>query len=150
MEDYRKLIDQWLGEAARGLEYLFKNKLESTSTETASLGETVDRTLRAMERDNTPRTALLQGPDAAWGLCVMKFIVEMSLRSFPTNYREIDERGLFDPAKRADIRQRRLIEQLFNEARAGAAGTKKLAEALKETGLFEEYEDRFFALVKNP
>ena len=147
-ELYKGLMDQTFGEAFRGLEYTFKNDLDRASVETASLKEMTNRTLDAMNRENTPRTALLQGPDPAWGSSVMKFIVDMSLRSFPVNLRELEEHDGFDPQKRLQAQARRRIERLFQEAAAHPAAIRALGETLKEAGLFADYEDRFFSLVK--
>ena len=148
-EAYKGVIDQMFGDALRALEYTFKNVLDSTSVETASLPEVSERALDRMTRLNAPRTALLQGPDATWGLSVMKFIVEMSLRSFPVNLRELEEHDSFTPHKRVENQLRHRVEGLFREAQQNPALIKKLGEVLKETGLFADYEDRFFALVKN-
>ncbi len=147
-EHYKGLMDQMFGEALRSLEYTFKNDLDSTSIERTSLQELSHRTLNRMSSENAPRTALLQGPDSAWGLSVMKFIVEMSLRSFPVNIRELDEHDYFDPQKRIQAQARRRIENLFKEAAQNPAALQKLGDTLKEYGLFSDYEDRFFTLVK--
>lgn len=149
VEEYKGLMDQLYGEAYRGLEYTFKNDLERTSLEKSSLTEVAQRTLGVMEHENSPRTALLQGPDRLWAFSVMKFIVEISMRSFPDNVRELDERGFFEPEKRAEARDRHRIESLFKQALHDPDALKKLSETLKETGLFADYEDRFFNLVKN-
>jgi hypothetical protein len=146
-EAYREFLDNLYGEAFRALQYRFKNTLESTSTEHASLAEAADRAAAALEKGNSPRTALLQGPDSAWNLSIMKFIVDISMRSFPSNVRELNERGFFDPAQRALTSQRREIEKLFREAQTDRSAIHRLGEFLKQTGLFSEYEDRFFALI---
>jgi hypothetical protein len=147
-EAYKSMMDRLFGEAFRALEYTFKNELDNTSEASAPLAEVTQRALDEMTRKNAPRTALLQGPDATWGLSVMKFIVDMSLRSFPVNMRELDEHDYFEPAKKADAQTRARVEQLFREAPNHPETMKKLGEVLKDTGLFGEYEDRFFALVK--
>jgi hypothetical protein len=148
-EEVRDQIEKIYGEALKGLEYSFRNDLKSTSLEQAPLAEVADRTCRVIEAEDAPRTALLEGPDAHWSLSVMKFIVDMSLRSFPGNVRELDERGLFNPEKRRDTHERFEIEKLFQEAQTQRAKIPVLAERLKETGLFSEYEDRFFSLVQH-
>jgi len=147
-EIYKGLMDQMFGESLRALEYTFKNDLDKTSVETTSVKELTQRTMDVMNRQSTPRTALLQGPDAAWGLSVMKFIVEMSLRSFPVNLRELEEHDSFDPQKRLQAQMRRRVEVLFKEAASNPEALKALGQTLRETGLFPEYEDRFFSLVK--
>jgi hypothetical protein len=147
-EMYRGMMDELFGDAFRGLEYTFKNDLDRTSIESSSLKEMAQRTQDVMDKENAPRTALFQGPDATWGLSMMKFIVEMSLRSFPANIREIHEHDGFDPQKRIQQQTRARVERLFKEAHVNPSHIKALGETLKETGLFQEYEDRFFALVR--
>jgi hypothetical protein len=155
-EVYKGVMDQAFGDELRALEYTFKNELQRTSVETAGLPDVANRALKTMALENAPRTTLLQGPDATWGLSLMKFIVEMSLRSYPINLRELHEHDCFDPDKRIEAQTRQRIERMFKET-AQASGQpethraliQKLGEALKETGLFSEYEDRFFALVRS-
>jgi len=146
-ESYRDEIEKAYGEALKGLEYSFKNDLKNTSLEHAALPEVADRTHRLMDSEDAPRTALLEGPDEQWSLSVMKFIVDMSLRSFPVNVKELDERGLFNPEKRRETQERFAIEKLFQQAQTDRTLIQSLAERLKQSGLFAEYEDRFFALV---
>jgi hypothetical protein len=147
-DQYKGMMDQIFGEAFRGLEYTFKNELDRTEVEMSSLNELAERVGNAMSRENAPRTALLQAPEAAWGLSVMKFIVEMSMRSLPVNLRELQEHDFFDPQKKIEARTRAHVERLFREATANPQLIQKLGETLKETGLFADYEDRFFALIK--
>jgi hypothetical protein len=146
---YKGAIDQTYGEAFRGLEYTFKNVLTRTSLETATLPEVADRAVAAQNQENALRKAVLQGPDATWGLSVMKFIVEMSMRSFPVNVRELDEHDYFHPERRLQAQTRARIERLFQQAVIDPTVLKNLGETLKETGMFSEYEDRFFALIRN-
>jgi len=147
-EAYKRMIEDTYGEEFRALEYRFKNNLESTSIEPVAIQELADRTMKVMEAENAPRQALLQGPDQLWGLSVMKFVVEMTMRSFPSNYRELNDRGLFDPEKRANEQHRFRIEKLFREAQHNRSAIQTLGNYLKENGLFADYEDRFFALMQ--
>ena len=148
-EAYREELEKTYGEALKGLEYTFRNDLKNTSLEHATLPEMADRTQKSMEKEDAPRTALLEGPDAQWSLSVMKFIVDTSLRSFSGNVRELEERGLFNPEKRLETRERFEIEKLFQEAQVQRARIPALAERLRQAGRFIEYEDRFFALVQS-
>ena len=54
--------------------------------------------------------------------------------------------GMFDPAKKAQERARSEIERLFGQAASDRSTVSELGRKLREYGLFEEYEDRFFAL----
>jgi hypothetical protein len=145
---YREEIEKAYGEALRGLEYAYRNNLKTTSLEHATFPEVVDRTRKMMDAEDAPRTALLEGPDQQWSLSVMKFIVDMSLRSFPVNVRELDDRGLFNPEKHRDARTRFELEQLFQKAQSDRSAIALLAEKLKAMGVFADYEDRFFSLVR--
>ncbi len=144
-EEFEKIY----GEALRSLEYSFRNDLKTTTLEHASLPEVVDRTQKVMAEQEASRTALIEGPDAHWSLSVLKFVVDTSLRSFPGNVRELDERGLFNPEQTRHARDRYEIEKLFRDAKADRALIPKLAERLRHTGFFTDYEDRFFDLVRS-
>ncbi|MFA5976270.1 MAG: hypothetical protein WC859_08935 [Elusimicrobiota bacterium] len=146
---YRRQMERLYGEALRALEYTFRNEIRSTSLEKSRVTELIERVSQAMAREDKPRTALLQGPDETWGLSIMKFIIDMSLRSFPVNVRELEEHGLFNPARREEEKQRQAIERLFKEARQDVSRLPSLAAFLKQSGLFAEYEDRFFSLIPN-
>lgn len=146
-EAYQESIERVYGMTLRGLEYTFKNELRSTSLENTPLAELTDRTKRQIEEENSPRKALLEGPDQSWSLAVMKFILDTSMRSFPTNMKELDERGMFNPDERERSMQRHEIEKLFQQAQRDRSAVSRLGEYLQKTGYFKEYEDRFFALV---
>ena len=145
----REEFEKVYGDALKGLEYSFRNDLKTTTLEHASLLEVADRTQKVIKQEGATRTALLEGPDAHWSLSVLKFVVDTSLRSFPSNVRELDERGFFNPEKKRQDRDRFEIEKLFQRAQTDQTLISPLAERLKQTGFFADYEDRFFALVRN-
>lgn len=147
--EFEEQFARHYGDSLRGLEYTFRNELRSTSLEHAPLPEVTERALKVMAEEDAARMALLEGPDARWSLSIMKFILDMSLRSFPGNVRELDERGLFDPARRQEMAWRQSIETLFRQAQNDPSMIQRLGQTLKESGLFTEYEDRFFALVRH-
>src|SRR5438552_2946085 len=130
VERLRDEFEKTYGEALKGLEYSFKNDLKTTSLEHAPLSEVADRTRKVLEERDATRTALLEGPDAHWPVSVLKFIVDTSLRSFPANVRELDERGLFDPEKTRQSHDRLEIEKLFQNAQRDRAQIPRLAEKL--------------------
>lgn len=145
-EELRRQMETLYGDSIRALGYIFRNELEHVTLEHTAMQPLVDRIVRQMDESNAPREALLQAPESAWSLAIMKFMIDTSLRSFPSNVRELDERGMFDPSSRQLAIQRREIERLFREASANPALRQVLGEKLRSWGLFQEYEDRFFAL----
>lgn len=146
---YSEQIEKSYGEAFRALEYTFKNDLRQTTLEHLPLPELTERSRKVLESEDKPRTALLEGPDSHWPLAVMKFIVEMSLRSFPSNVRELEEHDFFHPEKRVEQKHKREVERLFRQAQEDPQAVKPLAEFLKASGRFEDYQDRFFALLNS-
>ncbi len=79
----------------------------------------------------------------------MKFIYEMTRSSLPDNLVQMGTKGLLDIDTRGipmDVRIR--IEELFSRTYRGEIEPKELKEELDRWGLFEEYEDRFFAIFK--
>ena len=147
---FQEAIQNLYGEAFRGLEYNFRNELRQTSIEHFPLETVAERMGQVMDQENVQRKALLQGPDQNWAFSIMKFIVDTSVRSFPSNVRELEERGLFDPHGRDLARRKRDVELLFQKAQRSPDQIKTLGQCLKDWGLFEAYEDRFFALVNKP
>jgi hypothetical protein len=145
-EGFGKALEQHYGESLKALGYVFRNELEHATVEHSPLAMMTDRIAGRIDDENQLRTTLMQAPDPIWSFAIMKFIVDLSLRSFPANVRELDERGLFNPGERERSRQRLEIERLFREAAANPPVRLKLGETLKSWGLFSEYEDRFFSL----
>ena len=79
---YHEELEKAYGESLKGLEYSIPQRPEEYDARTCRAPEVADRTRKVMEKEDAPRTALLEGPDAQWSLSVMKFIVDTSLRSF--------------------------------------------------------------------
>ena len=135
-------FSQWLNSSyrdlLRALEYNFKNEDVATRV-IAESPQVVAERIKAETSDRT----VIRCPDAGWSLALMKYTLDEAARSFPVNVRDLDRRGLFDPAGKADTRRRREIEALFAEAKADRTALTPLGEKLREYGLFSEYEDRY-------
>lgn len=148
-EAYERWLKKYAGDSFRSLEYTFHNKLEATTALQLDARVLAKKIQKDLDARSVPRAAVIVSPEKGWQFALMKFIVDETVHSFPANVRELEERGLFDPARPAMNRRRREIEALFAQALRDRAAVKPLAAKLKEWGLFEEYQDRFFSLV-NP
>jgi hypothetical protein len=144
-------FERWLKDtfrdAFRGLEYTFRNQLTDTTPHQADARELAERVQKDLEARDVSRAAVIFGPEKGWQFALMKFILEETSQSFPTNVRELEERGLFNPMQAVLNRQRREVETLFQRAAADPAALAALGGKLKEYNLFDEYQDRFFQLV---
>lgn len=144
---YERFLKDHFSDSLRGLEYNFRNVLESAvphHTDARALARSIGQDLDARD---VPRAAVILGPERGWGFSLMKFILEETSQSFAVNWRELDERGLLRPEGEEE-RGRREVEAMFRRAEGDPALINPLAELLRRHRLFTEYEDRFFRLVK--
>lgn len=123
------------------LKYGFKIKKEVTSEQiiTDELDAVTERVKADQAARNKPHSAVLVGVDEPWEVCLLKLLVELVKQSGPRHARELH----LDPQG-----HRHEIEQAFRSASRDHSQIPALAERLKQTRLFGEYEDRFFALMR--
>ena len=143
---------EWLGEKYgtnfKGLEYKFKNESKSTNIEYSSLSILSDMVKKRLEAGESQQNAIIQGPDTAWQISILKFIMDECMASFVSNIRELDEHGFFDDPKKVARTQKREIEELFLRAESNRSLIPILGQRLHRYGFFRDYEERFFRLVK--
>lgn len=130
----------------RALEYNFRNSGFTASVISDRPREVAARVLAGLAEDEAAAAAVIRCPDGAWSLALMKLTLDESARSFPIHVRDLERRGLFDPAAAAGDRRRREIEALFSEVASDPAARQALGRKLHEYGLFDEYQDRFLSL----
>jgi hypothetical protein len=148
-EGFERLLKDNFSDTFRGLDYVFQNKL-FTAEERHNRDQDLAQSLRRdLDERGADRDAVIRGPAGGYPLSLMKFMLEETSRSFAANMRELDEHGLFDPEGMEMRRRRAEIDRLFREAAGSPDQIKILAAKLKEFGLFDDYQDRFFRLVKN-
>jgi hypothetical protein len=148
-EDGREFT-RWLTEEyhdlLRALEYKFRNKDLHTRVLNEDSRVIASRIRQDLESRSATDAVLIQCPDAAWSLALMKFTLDEASKAFPGHIRSFEEHGLFDPAGTAMRRRKAEIEKLFKLAASNPATRTTLGKILKEYGLFQEYEDRFLSL----
>lgn len=144
--DYAQLLQEAYRDELRALEYRFRNEPASTETIHEDSRAIAERIKADLDAKDDPLAAVLLAPERGWQLALMKFIVDQSLRSFPTHVRDLDRRGMFDPEGKTRGRAEAEIERLFARAVSDPAARHTLGAKLREYGLFEQYQDRYFAL----
>ena len=135
----------WLREHERDLlilKYGFKLRKESLqeSVVTDSIETVLDRVRADLRVRENPLAALVRGVDEPWEVCLVKLMVDMVQRSAAHHFAELRE----DPSG-----ERHEIERAFSAAARDRARIPALAALLRTRGLFKEYEDRFFAVVRS-
>ena len=152
-EEARKYAE-WLEEneeSVRILRYGYSLKRESFSEETVRrpLAAVVEDARRDVESRKDPYLALVQGVDEPWDVCLVRLFRDVVFRSVPRNFAEMAERRLFDRRDGIAPDVREEIERAFSAAERDRSLVKPLGALLQKHGVFDAYEERFFALLKN-
>ena len=140
---------EWMREHSqdfRMLQYGFLIRKEEINDEviTDTFDAVLDRVTAAVRQKDEPLTAVVAGVDAPWEVSLLKMMFEVSNNSFQANVREMESHRMFAP----DAGIRFEIETDFQLASRQPARITELGNKLQKHGLFPEYEDRFFALIK--
>lgn len=144
---------EWLKEhedTVRILRYGYTLKQEAFSEQVVS--DSVDAVLARVREDSTvkedPFSAVVQGVDDPWDVCLVRLFWAVIRNSASANIREMNERHLFEMRDGVPMAVRDEIEKAFETASHDPALIKPLGKLLQEHGVFELYQDRFFNLVQ--
>jgi hypothetical protein len=135
------------GANAPGLFYSYRNEPKELSIVSDSLRSVVAKLNAEIDKQGDPLTSIIKGEDELWDVSLLKFIYEITRSSIEDNLWQMGTRGLLNIDSSgipADARVR--IEELFRKVTMGQSEPHELKEELDRWNLFEEYEDRFFAL----
>ena len=146
--DEAQKYTEWLKKNARNLVILqygfsIEKKEIKESIITDNIDNVVARVRKEIEQRNDPLSAVLIGVDTPWEVCLLKLMVELVQESATGNMKNIQNRSL---KEKKDFLDR--IDQAFAKASREPSRINDLASMLKKEGLWEKYEDRFFALVR--
>ncbi len=152
-EEARQYVD-WLREHEqdiRVLQYGYRLKQESYHENIVSdhLDQVVDRVKKNVHDKNDPLSAVVVGVDDPWDVCLVRLFWEVIQASALINIREMQRHKLFEQEGGVPRGVRRDIDDAFKAASKDPAKIKALGTKLNAMGLFEEYQDRFFALLKS-
>ncbi len=146
---YFDMLIKTHGPNAPGLFYTYKNEPKELNIVSDNLLSVVDKLNDDIDKRGDPLTSIIRGQDELWDVSLMKFIYEMTRSSLPTNLMQMETRGLLDvDSGGIPVDARVRIEEFFKMASKGEIEPRELKEELERWGLFEEYEDRFFAIFR--
>lgn len=138
----------WLKENANDLRILqygfsiYKKEIKEYFV-TDKLDIVLERVKKEIEKKDDPLSSIIIGVDNPWEVCLLKLMVELVQKSAEGNFNQLN--------KKNNDRKKSIYEQIDNEfvlASKNPAKIKKLAQLLRKKGLWDQYEDRFFALVR--
>ena len=123
------------------LKYGFKIRKEAIRTDVVNdrLDLVIDKLKGEIDERGRGMQALIKGVEDPWEVCLLKLMVGMVQKSIGLNVNELGR----DPNG-----HHREISQAFEAAAGDPSKIQALADLLRRRNLFQEYEDRFFSLVR--
>ena len=147
-DPFKEWLSHHYGDLFQGLEYQFKNESTYVQIEHSGILALSDEIQKRMNEFETNNSVIMRGPDNSWQISLMKFIVDECLASFNSNMRDLEQHGFFETSDDVLKDRKKIIENLFAKAKMDRSILPILQQKLKSFGLFKEYEDDFFKLVK--
>lgn len=151
-EKAQQYVD-WLREHMRDLAFLkygfrFRKEAMHESTLHENLATVIARVKSAVEERGDPLTVVLKGVDDAWEICLLKFVTDTIRQSAPQNVKELKQRKMFEQIGGVPRAIHEEVGEDFEAVGDDPAKMRALGEKLRRYGIFEPYEDRFYALVR--
>ncbi len=137
------------GPSAPGLFYTYKNEPGELNIVSNNVKAVIDKLNEEIDGKNDPLMAIIKGQDDMWDVSLLKFIYETTSRSVGGNIAQMQSAGMLGMSHGGiPVGARRTIEEMFVQAYNGEIKAHDLEAELNRWGVFEEYQDRFFALVR--
>ena len=143
---FESLLNEY-GPNTAGVFYTYKNEPKDLNIVSDSLSSVIEKINAEIDQRGDTLSAIIRGVDTLWDVSLLKFIFELTRRSLGDNVQQMGRRGLLKMDPRgvpADAKMR--IEDMFRKVSQGEMEPRELKDELERWELFEEYEDRFFAL----
>ena len=152
-EEAGKYLD-WIREHEKDLrilQYGFKIRKQEFSEQVLldNVTAVTERVRDSVKQKHDPFSAIIRGVDKPWEVSLIKLIHEVIRRSMPFNVRELEKRNLFGETDGVPNTIREEIEAGFLVAQRDPTQRNALAAKLEKLGIFDKYQDRFFALVRS-
>jgi len=137
------------GSDTPGLFYTYKNDPKKLTIISDKWLSVVDKLNVEIDGRGDPLVSIIKGEDELWDVSLLKFIYEITRASVHNNLSQMGARGLLDiDPSGIPVDARVRIDELFRKVAKGECEPYELKGELDRWNLFEEYEDRFFALFK--
>ena len=111
---------------------------------TDNIDNVVERVKKEKELDKDPLSSILIGVNFPWEVCLLKLMVDLVQKSAQGNFSQLKQHTF-----KNNINIHDKIDNEFINASKDFSKINSLANLIKQNGLWKQYEDRFFALVKS-
>ncbi|MFA6930955.1 MAG: hypothetical protein WCT05_11560 [Lentisphaeria bacterium] len=150
-EDARKYFSEVLNarDTARFMEYglIFQKQEYNEEEVSGQIEEIADQAARDAQDNLNEFKGVIVAVDDTWEISLLHFITELVKRSVPHNAREMAGRGLLDLGGGVPMGLRHELDEEF-KACDSLSKARELAAKMRDYGVFDEFEDRFYELYK--
>jgi hypothetical protein len=137
------------GPNAPGLFYTYKNEPKGLNIVSDKLPAVIEKLNDEIDKKDDPLATIIKGQDDLWDVSLLKFIYEITSRSVHNNIMQMGSMGMLGASQGGiPVGVRQTIEEMFQQAWRGEIRAYELEQELNRWGVFDEYQDRFFSLVK--
>jgi hypothetical protein len=146
---YFEMLIRMHGADTPGLFYTYKNEPKGLNIVSENLPVVVGRLNDEIDKKGDPLASIIKGQDELWDVSLLKFIYEITRGSLQSNISQLGARGLLDmDTSGIPVDAKLRLEELFRQVARGERNPYELERELNRWGVFEEYQDRFFSLVR--
>ena len=132
-----------------GIFYRYKNEPKGMNVVSEPVGQVISKLSSDIEEQRNPLSTIIKGVEESWDVSLLMFIYGLTTRSVRSNVAEFSRRGFLDiDASGVPQGARDYIEELFEQVKDNLSRVPELVVELHRWGLFAEYQDRFFALLR--
>jgi len=132
-----------------GIFYRYKNETKEMNIVSEPTAALINKLNERIEEENNPLSAIIKGVEELWDVSLMIFIYELTRGSVYANITDFQRKGFLDIDSTGVPKDaRNFIEELFELVNKDISRAPELVNELNRWGLFEEYQDRFFALFR--
>lgn len=134
----------------RILQYGFNLSQEAFSEQVVSGGleEVAERVVADVNGGDDPFSAVILGVDEPWDVSLVHFFWLHANASAPVNVRELEAARVREMEEQAPREVRAEVEAAFRKAERDPGLVRELGGMLRRMGVFEQYQDRFFKLIR--
>jgi len=152
-DEARQYADRLIhsAEGMRILQYGLRFRKQERSEETVAgdIREVGERIVNDVKERESELCGVIVGVDDLWEVSLLKFASDVVRGSVSNNVRELHGSGLLSASGNGVPNAVRIeIESDFRKAAGNAGRVNALGDKLRRYGLFEDYEDRFYALFR--
>jgi hypothetical protein len=132
-----------------GVFYRYKNEPNEMNVVSGPVNEVIGKLSARIDKQRNPLSAIVKGVEELWDVSLITFMYHLTTSSLSANIADLHRMGRLeiDPyGVPKDARNH--IDELFRQVGNNISRASELVVELNRWGLFQEYQDRFFALFR--